>query len=123
MIFLIQPPTYLISLLEEKLFIDSKIFFTGVFFLFLNVSKRIFYPLLLLLVPVIGNKITDEINWSVLDFLIMGGFLLLVGKGINFVNSKKMKNRIFYIGLMIFIFILIWAELAVGVFGSPFAGS
>jgi hypothetical protein len=53
----------------------------------------------------------------------MGGFLLLVGKGINFVNSKKMKNRIFYIGLMIFIFILIWAELAVGVFGSPFAGS
>ena len=98
-------------------------FFTGVFFLFLNVSKRIFYPLLLLLIPMIGIKITDEINWSVLDFLIMGGFLLLVGKGINFVNSKKMKNRIFYIGLMILIFILIWAELAVGVFGSPFAGS
>ncbi len=98
-------------------------FFTGVFFLFLNVSKRIFYPLLLLLIPWIGMKITDEINWNVFDFLIMGGLLLLVGIGINFVNGKKMKNRIFYIVLMVLIFMLIWAELAVGIFESPFAGS
>jgi len=29
-------------------------------------SKRIFYPLFLLLIPLIGITITDEINWSII---------------------------------------------------------
>ena len=84
-----------------------------------------FYPLFLLLIPLIGMVITDEINWSPFDFIIMGSLLFLLSIGINFVSNrtKNLENRILYIGILILIFILIWAELAVGVFGTPFAGS
>jgi hypothetical protein len=30
---------------------------------------------------------------------------------------------VLYIGILVIIFMLIWAELAVGLFGTPFAGS
>ena len=88
-------------------------------------SKRIFYPLFLLLIPLIGMTITDEINWSPFDFFTMGSLLILLGIGINFVSNrtKNLKNRVLYIGILVIIFMLIWAELAVGLFGTPFAGS
>ena len=91
----------------------------------MNMSNSIFYPLVLLLIPFIGMMLTDEINWSVFDFIIMGVFLLLLGIGINAIINKteNKKNRILFIALLIVVFLLIWAELAVGIFGSPLAGS
>ncbi len=88
-------------------------------------AERIFYPLFLLLIPLIGMVITDEINWSLFDFIIMGSLLMFLGIGIYFVRnrSKNLKIRILYIGILLFILFIIWAELAVGIFGSPFAGS
>ena len=88
-------------------------------------SKRIFYPLFLLLIPLIGMTITDEINWSAFDFIIMGSLLIALSIGINLVSTrvKNLKNRFLYIGILVLIFILIWAELAVGIFGTPLAGS
>ncbi|MBA4738737.1 hypothetical protein N8867_04075 [Flavobacteriaceae bacterium] len=88
-------------------------------------SKRIFYPLFLLLIPLIGMTITDEINWSPFDFFTMGSLLILLGIGINLVSSrvKNLKYRVLYIGVIVIIFMLIWAELAVGLFGTPIAGS
>ena len=69
--------------------------------------------------------ITDEINWSPFDFIIMGSLLIFLSIGINFVSNrtKNLKNRDLYIGILVIIFTLIWAELAVGIFGTPFAGS
>ena len=88
-------------------------------------SKRIFYPLFLLLIPLIGMTITDEIIWSPFYFIIMGSLLIFLSIGINFVSNrtKNLKNRVLYIGILVIIFMLIWAELAVGLFGTPFAGS
>jgi len=88
-------------------------------------SKRIFYPLFLLLIPLIGMAITDEINWSLFDFIIMGSLLIFLSIGINFVSNrtKNLKNRDLYIGILVLIFTFIWAELAAGIFGTPFAGS
>ena len=88
-------------------------------------SKRIFYPLFLLLIPLIGMTITDEINWSPFDFIFMGSLLIFLSIGINFVSNraKNLKNRVLYIGILVIIFMLILAELAVGLFGTPFAGS
>ena len=69
--------------------------------------------------------ITDEINWSLYDFIIMGSLLIFLSIGINFVSNrtKNLKNRYLYIGILVLIFMFIWAELAVGIFGTPFAGS
>jgi hypothetical protein len=88
-------------------------------------SKIIFYPLFLLLIPLIGMTITDEINWSAFDFIIMGSLLIALSIGINLVSTsvKNLKNRFLYIGILVLIFVLIWAELAVGIFGTPLAGS
>jgi hypothetical protein len=88
-------------------------------------SKRIFYPLFLLLIPLIGMIFTDEINWSLFDFIVMGFLLLVLGLGIHLVSTrtKNLKFRILYILIVCLLFLLIWAELAVGIFGTPFAGS
>ena len=88
-------------------------------------SKRIFYPLFLLLIPLIGMTITDEINWRAFDFIIMGSLLIALSIGINLVSTrvKNLKNRFLYIGILVLIFMLIWAELAVGILETPFAGS
>ncbi len=88
-------------------------------------SKRILYPLFLLLIPLIGMAITDEINWSPFDFIIMGSLIIFLSIGIHFVSNreKNLKNRILYIGALVLIFMFLWAALAVGIFETPFAGS
>ena len=88
-------------------------------------SKRIFYPLFLLLIPLFGNVFSDEVNWSLFDFLIMGIILLTLGILINLIIDK-LKKRSFKVLLIIvtlLVFALIYLELAVGIFGSSFAGS
>ena len=69
--------------------------------------------------------ITDEINWSPFDFIIMGFLLTILGAGINFVinYTKNFNNKTLYIGILVLIFLLIWAELSVGIFDSPIAGN
>ena len=88
-------------------------------------SKRIFYLLSLLLIPVIGRLVTDQIHWSSFDFIIMGSLLFCFGVGIELVNTrvKHVKKRLLYLGILVLMFLLIWAELAVGIFGTPYAGS
>ena len=55
----------------------------------------------------------------------MGFLLIFLSIGINFVSNrtKNLKKRDLYIGILVLIFTFIWAELAVGIFGTPFAGS
>lgn len=79
----------------------------------------------LLLVPFVASLFTDEVQWSGLDYLIMGVMLLAVGSGIQWVLQKfqNQRNRLIGVGLVVLLFLLVWAELAVGVFGTPFAGS
>ena len=88
-------------------------------------SKRILYPVFLLLIPLIGMIITDEIKWDLFDFIIMGSLIIFLSVTINFVynSTNNIKSRLLYIGILVLIFTLIWVELAVGVFGTTFAGS
>ena len=80
---------------------------------------------LLLLIPFVAMHFTTEINWSVYDFLLMGCLLFGVGLLINFVvkRSQSKNYRILMISAILIGALLIWIELAVGIFGSPFAGS
>lgn len=79
----------------------------------------------ILLTPLIAMQFTKEVNWDSADFLIMGVLLLTTGLVCEFIlrKFKTFKSRILICGVVLFLFFLIWAELAVGIFGSPFAGS
>jgi len=80
---------------------------------------------LILLIPFIAMQFSNEVAWSVSDFIIMALLLLGTGLAIEFVlrSFASAKRRIIACVVIIGIFLLIWAELAVGIFGTPFAGS
>jgi hypothetical protein len=80
---------------------------------------------LLLLIPLIAMQLTDEVNWSFFDFIIMGALLTITGLliGIILKKVKSYKYKKILIVTILLIFLLIWAELAVGLFGTPFAGN
>ena len=79
----------------------------------------------ILLIPLIAMQLTNEVNWSLFDFIIMGAMLTITGLlgEIIFKKVKKYKHRVTLYVIVAIIFLLIWAELAVGIFGTPFAGS
>jgi len=88
-------------------------------------SIRIFYPIFLLLIPLLGNVFSDDVNWSLFDFLVMGTILLTMGILIKLIIDK-LKKRSFKVLLIIvtlLVFALFYLELAVGIFGTLFAGS
>ena len=91
----------------------------------LSISKKALYPLALLIIPLLGILLTDVVEWGVFDFLLMGSLLLVLGIAINLtlLNIKYFNKRIAIIFFVILIFLLIWVELAVGVFNTPFAGT
>ena len=80
---------------------------------------------LLLIIPLIAMQLTDEVEWSLFDFIIMGTLLLITGLmgEIIFKRVKNSKHRLILYIIIAMIFFLVWAELAVGIFGTPFAGS
>jgi len=91
----------------------------------LNISKKALYPLSLLIIPLLGIILTNSVEWSMFDFLLMGSLLLVLGIGIELtsLNFKQLNTRIAIISFIILLFLLIWIELAVGIFNSPFAGN
>ncbi len=79
----------------------------------------------LLLVPLIAMLFTSEVNWSIFDFLVAGTLLLGTGLACELV-LRKVKISGYRIAICLFIvaiLMLVWAELAVGIFGTPFAGN
>ena len=82
-------------------------------------------PAMLLVLPLVAMQFTKEVNWTLSDFVI-GGILLFGTAGIiDFVlrKVKSRRNRIILSVSVLLVLMLIWAELAVGLFGTPFAGS
>ena len=85
----------------------------------------VFSPLLLLLFPLVGTLVSNEVNWSFFDFIVMGILILSMSFGIKQVvmTTKNTNYRVLIIGMILLVFILIWVELAVGIFDTPFAGN
>jgi hypothetical protein len=79
----------------------------------------------LLLVPLIAMQFSAEVNWAGGDFLVGGLLLLALGWVAALVLRyvEKRSSRAIGIALTLLVFLLVWAELAVGVFGTSFAGS
>lgn len=80
---------------------------------------------LLLLIPLIAMQFTEEVNWKLGDFVAAAILLLGTGLMCELVMRKinKTAYRIAFCVAMLIVLVLIWLELAVGIFGTPFAGS
>ena len=80
---------------------------------------------LLLLVPFIAMQFTAEVNWTLSDFVAAGALLLGTGLLCELVlrKVKRVKYRIALCASILVVLLIVWIELAVGIFGTPFAGS
>jgi hypothetical protein len=80
---------------------------------------------ILLLIPFAAMQFTNEVKWTARDFVAAG--ILLFGTGLfcEFAlrTVKKIEYRIAACAVILAALVLVWLELAVGVFGTPLAGS
>jgi hypothetical protein len=92
-------------------------------------NKRLSFMLLgsacLLLLPLVAMQFTDAMQWSAFDFMVAA--VLLLGACFTFEFFARRGHTTAYrvtVGVVIAMALLIvWLELAVGIFGSPWAGS
>ncbi len=88
--------------------------------LYQSILGLVIVTLSLLMIPWIAMFFTDEVNWSPLDFLVMG--VLLFSTGLAYILITRQSANIMYraaFGLAIgTTLLLVWANLAVGLIGS-----
>ena len=79
---------------------------------------------LLLLIPIIAMQFTNEVNWNLVDFIVAGALLFGTGLMCELALRKinKIKYRIAICVTLLVVLLLIWAELGVGILGTPFSG-
>ncbi|MEX0930503.1 MAG: hypothetical protein WDZ79_02365 [Candidatus Paceibacterota bacterium] len=77
---------------------------------------------LLLLIPLglqltIGTGVNGQgFNWTLSDFVVMGGLVFVTSFLIGLAARKLGRYRIIGVVVILFLFVWLWAELAVGVF-------
>ena len=79
----------------------------------------------LLLVPFVAMQFTNEVSWTLFDFVVAGVLLFGTGLLCELVmrKVKKVEYRIAICAVLLAALLLVWVELAVGIFGTPLAGS
>lgn len=80
---------------------------------------------LLLLILSVADQFADDMDWSLFDFIVAGILLLGTGLMCELVlrKVKAFKHRVVLCVAILAALLIIWAELAVGVFGTPIAGN
>ncbi|MCX8104820.1 MAG: hypothetical protein N3D80_02975 [Ignavibacterium album] len=81
--------------------------------------------LMILLIPLIAMQFTAEVKWTISDFVVAAILLLITGLSLELMlrRVKTTKQRVMLSIILFLVFLFIWAELAVGLIGTPFAGS
>lgn len=85
-------------------------------------NKRLIFIIslvaLLLLIPFTAMFFTHEVNWTLFDFIIAGILLFTFGLLIETAirNIPKRKYKILICSFILFMLIITWVELAVGIF-------
>jgi len=78
-----------------------------------------------LLVPLVAMQFSNEVQWSLFDFVVAGGLLFGTSIAVELVLRKVTLKTLAIVACMgiLLTLALVWVELAVGLFGTPFAGS
>ena len=72
------------------------------------------------LLPALAMQLSDEVNWSVGDFLVFGVMLAVAG-GLCELALRQSHNQAYRLACVVVIgagFLLVWANLAVGLIGD-----
>jgi len=79
----------------------------------------------ILFVPLVAMLFTKEVKWTFIDFLVAGILLVGTGLGLEMIlrKVKEAKYKLLASFVLLIMIVLIWAELSVGIFGTPFAGN
>ncbi|MCU0391359.1 MAG: hypothetical protein MUE81_09600 [Thermoflexibacter sp.] len=79
---------------------------------------------LLLSIPLVAMQFTEEVKWTLFDFIVAGVLLSCTGFALEFMfkKIKNTKHRILAFALILIILFLVWIELAVGIFDTPLGG-
>lgn len=79
----------------------------------------------LLVVPLIAQLADAGVDWHLFDYLVMGVLLAAAGyvMGTTWRRVRSGPARWIMLAGVVAAFLLVWAELAVGIFGGPLAGS
>lgn len=79
----------------------------------------------ILSLPAILMPFTEQVNWGVMDFIVGGILLFGTGTLVEFALRSRLsaRSKMALAAVLILGLLLIWAELAVGLFGTFFAGS
>lgn len=92
-----------------------------------NLAQKVIFTVILLLLSIPWLEQLDgkaSFHWTLFDYITALVILSTFGFGLEYlVRKTKSKKRKFLIILVLtFLFMLLWAELAVGIFDSPIAG-
>ncbi|MFB0945382.1 MAG: hypothetical protein ACI9V1_003599 [Spirosomataceae bacterium] len=92
-------------------------------------SKRLYFIIfavvVLLSIPLIAMQFSDSVNWTIADFAVMGALLLGTGLAVE-LTIRKVSNPKYRLAISLIILVilmLVWVELSIGIFGTPFAGN
>jgi hypothetical protein len=76
--------------------------------------------ILILMIPLVAMQFTDEVKWSPVDFIIMGALIFSTGMGFILI-TRSSPNAAYKIAAALTFataFLMVWANLAVGLIGS-----
>lgn len=74
----------------------------------------------LLILPLISMHFSDEVNWTLFDFIVFGSMLAVVG-GVLELATRMTPNKTYRAAVAVALaaaFILVWMNGAVGIIGS-----
>ncbi len=87
--------------------------------------KLLGITLLLMAIPLLAHWLNEEFDWTLADFILMAIMVYGIGLiSLIFINIVKNKILLWIVsGLFFLLFLLIWVEMAIGIFDTPFGGS
>ncbi|NQT62314.1 MAG: hypothetical protein HQ556_05085 [Candidatus Marinimicrobia bacterium] len=73
---------------------------------------------LVLLIPLVAMQFTDEVDWDLMDFIVAGALLTFAALAYE-LASRKLSNSKYRLAVgiaILAVLIIVWIELAVGLF-------
>jgi hypothetical protein len=85
-----------------------------------NIIRARLVTVALLLIPAVAMQATDQVNWTIMDFLVAGAAIFSAGLAYEFV-ARRGPRSIYRCGMalaLVSALLLVWANGAVGLIGS-----